>query len=478
MSERLHYLKPLIFTSCRQSDIPGLLQEIRETLAVAKTPALLKNCVQTLGKCPWSSESQELSDQILARLQQIQQAFQDQTGRLAFPLDADSSQRVDELIQAWQTLAAAYSNWLKTATGLRNRARASLMVRLFDSLRQILGCHYFWHWQLPENLWRDLHELYRFAIDQALVSIAVKQPGVYHGRRLTLENRYKQSLLLGLADPYGLMPEEQSLLEPLLEKWSSVVQLKTPSGPGWQIDLEDDVPATWVEEEIGTQIDFSKLIRLLKDLRELASPAGRFEFWDLAEKDSLSVELLRKLVEAWQAPPEQASESFLPPRGHLICGFKPIFQQLLEGQVPQTIAATLRSGWYECRAQAGALKIGDLLAMEGRGGNLRLYVLDKLILPAQDPATPAIKLTPLLDQLKPVGVQPLLSEIKPRVYQRGLWGLREDTPVLLIEQQRVEEGLQVRLLEADKTSLVRLEKKRNPARGVLEFVCISGAGGA
>ncbi len=463
------YLKPLHFNPCRESDIAGILLEVKETLASATKVNEIQEAVQKLVRCPWSNQSLDLSEQIFIKLQSWQRNFLEDNADAAFPLNSELRESLMAFLAGWQKLGAAYFHWIEIEQQPPRRSQAFLMLRLFETLRQILSLHYFFHWHLPENLWRDIHSVYRLAVDKNVVTLKAKLPGLYHGKRITLEKKYKQSLLLGLAGPFGLMPAELKLLEPLMEKWGPLLVLEGAAGTGWRIDHEKDVPAVWTAEDVGLRINFAGLLKLLKDHREFASKAGRFEYWQQDIKDTLSLDLLEQLVQSWLGG---AQEEIKPPeRCHLIAGFKPLFNYLIQEENPAMWMAMDQAGWLECQVALGGVQVGDLVGIV-KGGSL-----DDLTVVAQLKQTETgldsvlLKLRPLLRGVKPVGVQPLLSLQKLQVYQRGLLGRAGGKEVLLLQQQPLEPGTAVRMLKDEAAYPIKLEEKQNPARGVLQFSC-------
>ncbi|GEM_PF-6353797 len=465
------YVKPLHFNPCRESDIAGILLEVNETLASATKANEIQEAVQKIVRCPWSNQLLDISEQLFMTLQSWQRNFLEDNTSVAFPLNSELHESLMAFLTAWQKLGAAYYHWIEIEQQSPRKSRAFLMLRLFETLRQILLLHYFFHWQLPENLWRDIHSVYRLAVDKDVVSLKTKLPGLHHGKRTTLEKRYKQNLLLGLAGPFGLMPEELKLLEPLMEKWAPLLVLEMAAGTGWRIDHEKDVPAVWTAEDVGLRINFAGLLKLLKEHREFASKAGRFEYWQQDVKDTLSLDLLEHLVQSWLSGTQEEVKP--PERCHLIAGFKPLFNYLIQEENPTMWMAMGQAGWLECQVALGGVQVGDLLGIVRDGSLDDLAVVAQLKQTETGLDSVLLKLRPLLQGVEPVGIQPLLSVQKLQVYQRGLLGRAGGKEVLLLQQQPLEPGTVVRMLKDEAVYPLKLEEKQNPARGVLQFSCQS-----
>ncbi|HHJ39972.1 MAG TPA: hypothetical protein ENJ86_11045 [Methylothermaceae bacterium] len=474
MAESFHfkYLKPLHFNPCRQSDVAGILLDVHEILSAAKKPTEFQEAVLKLVRCPWSNELLDLSEQIFLKLVTWQQDFLEENSDTAFPLNNHLRESIEEFLAVWQKLGAVYSHWLQGESQQRKKPQAFLLLRLFETLYRTLSLRAFFHWQLPENIWRDIHSVYRLAGERDIISLSTKLPGLRHGKRTALEKRYKQSLLLGLAEPFALLPREIRLLEALMEKWAPLLVLESTVGMGWRIHFNEDVPAVWADDDSSLRINFSSLVKLLKEHRAFASKVGRFEYWEQESNETLSLDLLDQLVQSWLGAEPEIEQP--PERCHLVAGFKPVFQYLAQEEKPSIWMAMGQGEWLECHVTLGSLQIGDLVGIITNDLLDHLAVVAQLKQTETDLDSVLLKLQPLLHEVTPVGVQPLVTIQKLQTYQRGLLGKIEGRDVLLLQQQPVEAGTMIRVLREDMAYPVKLEEKANPARGVLQFTCRIG----
>jgi cyclic-di-GMP-binding protein len=203
--------------------------------------------------------------------------------------------------------------------GLRdiNRARlllgrksrfAQCMERVLYHLNEVLQRSYFVYIPCPPGVWREIHELYRVAESLRVV----REPVTIDGSPITIEERYLQTVLLGLANPYHLPHNGVQQVHSFLLKCAKQAQIvPVAMGTGQQahflIDLTTDAPPapfTWdARWSSGTE----RLLDVQELLRNLRSYIGRLEKGESIEavvlgldaRDAGTVDLMRRLLRAW-----------------------------------------------------------------------------------------------------------------------------------------------------------------------------------
>ncbi|MCW8932391.1 MAG: hypothetical protein OQL19_19420, partial [Gammaproteobacteria bacterium] len=73
-----------------------------------------------------------------------------------------------------------------------------------------------------ENVWRDIHQVYRFAAKRNLINKVSKH---YLSSELTIADLYKKMLLFSLANPYHLSTTEMKSVWSYLDEWSQYAEL-------------------------------------------------------------------------------------------------------------------------------------------------------------------------------------------------------------------------------------------------------------
>jgi len=184
-----------------------------------------------------------------------------------------------------------------------------LIEKVMRTLADSLTLSYYCYLPTPAGVWQELHELYRYAIDQQLIDPQVEpqSPGI--------AAIYKQAVLLALCDPYRLPRTELPLVLRIAKELAPLAELRFGALEGGQnlflIDPESDKPPkpitqpgiewvsgnTWV---FGT-IPLVHRLSAALTLRETgAPPAPGSEYLR-----SQPVDLLRRLIQLWGAPPKR-----------------------------------------------------------------------------------------------------------------------------------------------------------------------------
>lgn len=135
------------------------------------------------------------------------------------------------------------------ATALRNRmaisykilvaamekqpdSRTGLTIAIHRAMRylsEMLIGNYQIYVPYPDGIWKDLHNLYAIAEQQGLLQQQVEDITLRTPARSTIEDIYKQILLLSLACPYRLRQNEISDVYMLLSQWAPYSKLHKES---------------------------------------------------------------------------------------------------------------------------------------------------------------------------------------------------------------------------------------------------------
>lgn len=181
----------------------------------------------------------------------VTSALQVHFARLALPLPPKKARLADFLRQLHGEMAHGYKLVLKQA----NRARAALpreaMVlageRAIRYLSNVLLQSYQVYRPAPTNTWREIHAIYGYFERQQWQHDRVRD-GIAARDDLTVEHRYKQSLLLGLSGPYQLGPYQCHQVYAFLDSWAAEARVDADTDVAertgrFLIDLSSDVPA-------------------------------------------------------------------------------------------------------------------------------------------------------------------------------------------------------------------------------------------
>lgn len=155
---------------------------------------------------------------------------------VAFPLPA-TNRRIAELAMAfYRELAVGYTQVLADLSKLRGVTALTRRSMLYAAGYQALRCRsrmlvkaFQVYAPYPRSLWRELHELYDFAQRSGIACKPIDDPDSKLVKTRTIEDLYKQVLLLALSNPYRLRQGDVIKVCQALELWTPYCRL-TPVG--------------------------------------------------------------------------------------------------------------------------------------------------------------------------------------------------------------------------------------------------------
>lgn len=89
-----------------------------------------------------------------------------------------------------------------------------------QALSNVLNLSYALYWPAPAGIWRELHQFYQFAERNHMVEPTAEQTAE------SMATTYKSTLLLWLANPYGLTPNEQHTARHLIGQWAHLAEIR------------------------------------------------------------------------------------------------------------------------------------------------------------------------------------------------------------------------------------------------------------
>lgn len=166
---------------------------------------------------------------------------------------------------------------------------------------------------VPSGLWREIHELYRYAKACEWHTIPVEDEELGDVKPTTIADAYKQILLLATASPYQLLPGEVRKLYRMLEDWVRFSELKQTSSEGqtgtFLIRPEEDTPPSYSElsqDQPASEVEILDTSGLIDMIRgKLLHDQEQTQTSPLRGQDHLSQDLLRRLLLMWGAMPER-----------------------------------------------------------------------------------------------------------------------------------------------------------------------------
>jgi hypothetical protein len=170
----------------------------------------------------------------------------------SIPLTLRARGVADQLSALHMAMAEGYQGLADELLGL-NTVRQDFMMLATSLHRSLyyLGQTLLTGYQLYEpcssDCWRRIHRIYEAAERKGVHSSTVRDPYRQHRQSTTIEEQYKQILLLALTDPYRHSQSDIRSIYSLLEYWTPQCRLYPADHAdalqsAWRIDLASDDP--------------------------------------------------------------------------------------------------------------------------------------------------------------------------------------------------------------------------------------------
>jgi len=210
---------------------------------------------------------------------------------------------------------------------LQGKNTALAIQRSIKGLSSIVITHYMMSYPVPDWIWFDLHSLYKLAVKLGKEKGGVSDQAGLFSKSSTVEESYKQILLLSLSYPSGLMQKEFQLVYEFIGKLSDLVLIESKSVAEQDMQcvilMDEDLPPSFSitkgsEKDSRTEsaklyLNLSKLLKLSKQAEKYCSKdVARFSALDARSNNDqkLSAELFAYLLQRWQGKEPQGTAIF------------------------------------------------------------------------------------------------------------------------------------------------------------------------
>ncbi|MCK5649051.1 MAG: hypothetical protein KAI22_09240, partial [Gammaproteobacteria bacterium] len=186
---------------------------------------------------------------------------------------------------------------------IKHKDLACALYSVLYYLSGQLFSNYMLYSACSENVWRDIHQVYRFAAKRSLTNKTIKH---HLSLELTIADLYKKILLFSLANPYQLSTTEMELVWSYLNSWSKHTQLNLDTA---QV-LKKKFP--FLIKPYSDQIPFANHNNISDDIRAVDLPEFSSDsVWGLETRKlirhlekrnkypDISDYLLDRLLRAW-----------------------------------------------------------------------------------------------------------------------------------------------------------------------------------
>jgi hypothetical protein len=253
------------------------------------------------------------------------------------PLKEQETAALEQVQDLWTTLGRAYRRLLASAVEqpapeLADK-QALLVQRVLDCLAAIMYADFSARREIDGELWSDFHQMYGMA-EQLGVALKTISAGFRSRSVSTCTEVYARTLLLTLANPYGLNARELAWTRRWATMWAYKVDVVAPAedASGYAVDLAGNQAPTWSEGRgAGATTRFLETTNLRRSLRaRLTKLESGVDPQTLGlGKDCVQPDvgrLLRHLLRAWIEVPaaRQFSRRLAAERTELTAGLEAI----------------------------------------------------------------------------------------------------------------------------------------------------------
>ncbi len=160
----------------------------------------------------------------------------------------------------------------------------------------------------PASFWKDVHALYLYTERHAIHQISVKEEEEQQTTNLTVEEIYKQILLMFLSSPSRLRQRDIQQICRLVSNWTAYLKILKPSNGECHglffVDLQSDNPPAYTQfyqqqpKKFCRQLDTTALVKYLQIQQQQSHKPSL---------NRLDPSLLSRLLHAWSHIPKRSA---------------------------------------------------------------------------------------------------------------------------------------------------------------------------
>lgn len=229
-----------------------------------------------------------------------------------FPLRQKDLEKAGKATALYHHMALGYKT-LVPLLQKRSEVKTGLVTAIHRAIRylsEVLIGNFQIYVQYPDGVWKDLHSLYATAERHGLLHLHVTDVTLHKPESTTIEDVYKQILLLSLACPYRLRQSEISNVYALLYQWAPYSKLSrmtaADSSGFFACNLDSDDPPGYLQQQAGEE--HGEKWRIF-DTAGMGEPVRvAIEAREKAPKhylDHLEDRILQRLMMSWGVMPKR-----------------------------------------------------------------------------------------------------------------------------------------------------------------------------
>lgn len=381
---------------------------------------------------------------------------------------------------------------------LQGKNTALSIQRCIKGLSNIVITHYMMSYPIPDWIWFDLHSLNRLAVKLGKQGVRVNDSSGRFNKSSSIEDSYKQILLLSLAYPSGLMQKEFQLVYGFIEKISDLVEIDTKPIDEQSIQcvilMDEDLPPSFSSaavlgdkrtESAKSYLNLSKLHKIIRQADKYCSKdEARFSSLEMRKGDELklSAELFDYLMLRWQGKEPQGTALFADRLNRYLAIGLDATHELLDPNCVQPGELEMLAETYSDRAlfcgfeKEGVLSIGSLVTFRKTDVPIQqrsLGVVCKIQLPKQDNKL-IFELTVIAAQTYAVTYQELDAPAESEPRKALLYGIKENNEeksFIILESFMLKDGDLLRMFMGYENFPIILNGRKNIGLGYWQFEC-------
>ena len=384
---------------------------------------------------------------------------------------------------------------------LQGKTTALVIQRTVEGLSSIVISHYMMSSAIPDWIWIDLHSLYRLSVKLSKHTTKISDQGGMFGGR-TVEDRYKQILLLSLAYPSGLMQKEFLQVYQFAEKVSELVQIERNPIADQDVqcsiltdeDLAPSFSPTVTEfhdkhsDSARIYLNLGKLHKVIKQADKYCSKdEARFSSLELrANPDpnqKLSAELFDYLMQRWHGKEPQGTAFFVDRLDRYVAIGLEATHELQDLTLPnveaglEILAETYSDRALTCKFEKdGVLSIGSLISFRKTNEpphQRSLGVACKILLPKQDNKLifELTLITPMSFSVSYVHLDAPPDAEHKKALLYGVKSHEGERSFIIMESFMIKDGDILRMFMGHENFPIILMGRKNIGLGYWQFEC-------
>lgn len=422
--------------------------------------------------------------------------------KAGFPKESDEQKIFNVLVAIEKEFALGY--WIvvkeltrKSLGWFQGKSAPLSIQRAIRGLGNIVVSYYLMNLSVPDWVWIDIHSLYRLSTkikkESTKVPKSLKEPG----NGLSVEDCYKQILLLSLAQPFGLMQKEVVQVFNFIEPLSSNLAIANSAfetQPRQCIILTDeDQGPHFVSDSALPQdssvlyLGFNKIIKLIQNKPKFVSKElVRFSSLMLTKDDKglLPAELLEYLTLQWTGIDLHGTSLFGDRLERYFCIGLEACYQLLQKRTStgldeeELVGESASERSLACQFdKAGMISIGSLISFRKKNSPVAkrsLGVVNKILSIKADGKI-IFEIQLLAVQVFAVSYKSYIKSDTEEVSQNALiYGVKSkdsEKSYIILESFSLKDGDLIRMTMNNETFPIILRDRKNIGLGYWQFEC-------